>query len=116
MLEHLDPLGLFGAVLLNEDRVAALTVAGPMNDRTAVVYAELAHPADDSANMLLNQLFCQRELTRFEQVNREQDMGLESLRRAKLSYHPCRLVTTYVLRSDRDTPRPAGAAPTERDC
>lgn len=36
-------------------------------------------------------------------VNREEDMGNEGLRRAKLAYHPCDMVKKYTVRIDGDT-------------
>ena len=40
-------------------------------------------------------MFCEAECSDFAFVNREQDLGVEGLRRAKESYHPDHLVHKY---------------------
>ncbi len=46
----------------------------------------------------MNQLFLERMGSGFEWVNREQDMGDEGLRQAKMSYNPCRFVEKFRVR------------------
>ncbi|MFX1521055.1 MAG: phosphatidylglycerol lysyltransferase domain-containing protein, partial [Promethearchaeota archaeon] len=45
----------------------------------------------------INKLFLENEWANFKYVNREQDLGLEGLRRAKMSYHPEFFVNKYTL-------------------
>jgi len=40
--------------------------------------------------------FC-RELESYELINTTDDSGLEGLRRAKLTYHPLRLVESFII-------------------
>ena len=37
----------------------------------------------------------------FEFVNREEDMGIEGMRKAKLSYHPCMMIKKYVAEAKK---------------
>ena len=43
----------------------------------------------------MNQQFLEHEWQDFEYVNREEDMGIEGLRKAKLSYNPAFMVKKY---------------------
>jgi hypothetical protein len=47
---------------------------------------------------VINNLFVKNEFADLTWVNREEDMGLEGLRRAKLSYNPAYLIEKYVGR------------------
>jgi len=46
---------------------------------------------------LINQRFAENNLTGFTFINREQDLGIPGLRRAKESYHPDHLVEKLRL-------------------
>ena len=44
---------------------------------------------------IINQQFCEHEWSGVRYINREEDMGLEGLRKAKLSYNPVRMSEKY---------------------
>jgi hypothetical protein len=97
VLSHYDALGLTGRAVLVGGRLAAFAVGEPLNPDTAVVHLEKADPGLRGLYPLINRLFCER-LEGVKFVNREQDLGLVGLRRAKQSYHPLRLVEKYAVR------------------
>jgi len=41
--------------------------------------------------------FLKREAQTCRFINMEQDLGIEGLRKAKLSYHPCAMVKKFTL-------------------
>ena len=46
---------------------------------------------------MINQQYILNECEGVEWVNREEDMGLEGMRKAKRSYNPARMVEKYML-------------------
>ncbi len=97
-LELFPRLGMFGAVVLVEDRVRAFTMASRLDRETAVVHFEFADQTLVGLAQWINREFAARELASFEFANREQDLGLPGLRLAKESYRPCRLVRKFDVR------------------
>lgn len=95
-LENRAALELTGAVLYAEGRPAAMTVASPINDETADVHFEKALPefARDHAYAVVNQGLAAM-LAPFAWLNREEDMGDEGLRKAKLSYRPVAMIRRF---------------------
>ena len=59
-----------------------------MNDHTFDTHVEKADTRYDGAFTIINKLFAQHLPERFTLINREEDLGIEGLRRAKLSYRP----------------------------
>jgi len=98
MLNHYDELGLIGGALVAGEEVVAFSLAEPLSPDTAVVHVEKADPGVPGAYQAINREFCANALAGFEFVNREQDLGVEGLRRAKMSYHPDHLVIKYTVR------------------
>jgi len=66
-------------------------------DDTFVIHFEKAFSDVDGAYPMINQQFIIHELADYTYVNREEDMGLEGLRRAKESYKPVFMAEKGIL-------------------
>lgn len=86
--EHFEELGLYGGCLYLGDKLVAFTYGSAVNDHTFDTHVEKADTEYDGAFTVINKLFAERLPERFTLINREEDLGLEGLRRSKLSYHP----------------------------
>ncbi len=100
-LEHFFELGLSGGLLRVEGRTVAFTFGMPINHDTFGLHAEKADSSVEGAYAMINREFARRIPESFTYVNREEDLGLEGLRKAKLSYHPAFLLDKYCVREDR---------------
>jgi uncharacterized protein len=98
VLANYQALGLQGGVILIDDRVQAFSCGELLNQDTAVIHLEKADPELRSLYAVINQQFTREAWAGVPFINREQDLGEPGLRRAKLSYHPYRLVEKYRIR------------------
>ena len=89
---------LIGGAVLVEGKIQAFAIGERLNPSTAVVHFEKANPEMRGMYQLVNQWFCQNELSEFAHVNREQDLGIEGLRKAKESYYPHHMVRKFTVR------------------
>lgn len=96
-LAYYSGLDVRGAAILIEGRVEAFTFGELLNTSTAVVHIEKANPEIPGLYAAINQKYCQSHWAGFEFINREQDLGEEGLRKAKLSYHPDHLVEKFTI-------------------
>jgi len=97
VLENLDSLDCKGALIRADSSFEAFTVGEMLNSDTAVIHIEKANTKIDGLYTLVNQQFCEKEWKEAEFINREQDLGLEGLRKAKQSYNPIKLVDKYTV-------------------
>ena len=87
--ENFDKLGFYGGLIRNGERVVAYCLGEPqMNKRCFVTHFEKAFSSVQGAYPIINQEFSKNCISEFEYVNREEDLGLEGLRKAKQSYYP----------------------------
>ena len=98
-------LELEGILLLEDSNVLAVTLGSRMNRDTFDIHFEKAREDVDGAYAAVNQEFARHLRLKYPDVaflDREDDMGLEGLRKAKLSYNPHHLVQKHwaCLRSD----------------
>jgi hypothetical protein len=98
-LASFELLGLKGGVVKVDGRIEAFTFGMRLTADTAVIPIEIANPALAGLAQWINREFVRREWPDDKFVNREQDMGVEGLRKAKLSYQPDHLVRKYNLTS-----------------
>ena len=92
---HYDALGLSGLLLRAEGRLVAFTMGSPISEDTFDIHFEKAYGEIQGAYPMINREFARWIRAHYPQVrylNREDDMGLEGLRRAKESYYPDRMV------------------------
>lgn len=97
---HFRELGLTGGVLRTSGRIAAFTMGEPVCAHTFVVHFEKARSDINGAYPMINREFVRLVRSRYPfavWINREDDMGLESLRRSKESYHPDHMVEKYTV-------------------
>ncbi|MDR1061450.1 MAG: phosphatidylglycerol lysyltransferase domain-containing protein, partial [Clostridiales bacterium] len=97
LLSNFGRLSCEGAVVRVNGRCEAFTVGEALNADTAVIYIEKANASIQGLYAFINQQFCEREWHGMTYINREEDEGVEGLRKAKLSYHPARLVEKYTV-------------------
>ncbi len=79
-------------------KIVAFTIGEPLTRDTFVVHVEKAYTSIHGAYSIINQQFAEHETTGFTYINREEDMGFENLRNAKLSYQPDILLEKYNAR------------------
>jgi len=96
IFDRYPQLSVFGGAVYVDDKLEAFTLAEPLNSETAVIHFEKANPQIVGLYQLINQWFCQNALRTFTFVNREQDLGIPGLRKAKLSYHPHHMLEKYI--------------------
>ena len=65
---------------------------------TYCVHFEKASPEIPAAYAAINKLFAENSLGSFKYINREDDAGVEGLRKAKTSYQPEFLVKKYYAK------------------
>lgn len=91
-----DRVKVFGIYI--DGKLEAFSIGEFLNKNMALIHIEKANPEIRGLYPLINQQFLVKEFADVEFVNREEDLGIEGLRKAKLSYHPCRFVEKYTVR------------------
>ncbi len=100
-LDRMDALHLEGLVLMEGGEILAMTMGSPLSENTFDIHFEKALEQVDGAYAAINQAFAahlQEKYPALQYLNREDDMGIPGLRKAKLSYHPHHLVTKFWAR------------------
>ncbi len=98
LLDNMGELTVSGGAIFVGDRAVAFTLGSPINSEIFNIHIEKALKDFATAYTVINREFA-RYLSGYTYLNREDDMGLEGLRRAKLSYRPLRFVKKF--RCDR---------------
>lgn len=96
--ENYSALEFEGMMLKCDGRILAITVASRSGKNVFDVHFEKADRTADGAYTAINYLFANYLSEKYPELkflNREEDMGLEGLRKAKLSYYPHHLTEKY---------------------
>ncbi len=98
LLNNWDVLGVKGALIKVNERFEAFTIGEVLNSQTAVVHVEKGNSDIHGIYPLINRDFCANEWKDMKFINREEDMGIEGLRKSKLSYNPTLMVKKFLVK------------------
>ena len=96
--ENFHALGLTGGVLRVGGSIVGFTIGERINSDTLGVHIEKAEASVDGAYPAVNQMFAASAGKSFAYINREEDLGIEGLRKAKRSYHPAFMIEKHIVR------------------
>lgn len=102
---HREQLDIAGMLLIENGKVLAVTMGSPLAGNTFDVHFEKALEEVDGAYAAINQAFSNylwETYPHLEYLNREDDLGIPGLRKAKLSYNPDHLVVKFWAQPRED--------------
>ncbi len=98
LLDNWSKLKLKGALIKVNGRFEALTVGELLNPETAAIRIEKGNSEIHGIYTVINRDFCAHEWSHIKYINREEDMGIEGLRKSKLSYNPAFMVNKFLVK------------------
>lgn len=102
-LNNFSALKLQGGALRIDGNIQAFAIGELLNSNMAVIHFEKGNIAYDGIYAMINQQFTKNAFSHVEYINREEDMGIPGLRKAKRSYNPVKMITKYtgLLKTER---------------
>lgn len=96
-LKEWKEIGLQGGCIRVDGKVVAFTMGMPISHACFGVHIEKADTDYDGSFTIINQEFVSRLPEQYVRINREEDLGLEGLRKAKLSYQPMKILEKHKV-------------------
>ena len=96
LFSHFEDLDLKAGAIKVEEKIVAFTIGSKINNETFDIHIEKADRNFEGAFAVINKEFVSRLDNNFKYINREEDLGIEGLRKAKLSYNPIKLIEKYI--------------------
>lgn len=87
-LKAFEHLSFKGGLLRVEGKIIAFSFGEVLNKETIVIHIEKADIEYQGAYQAINREFLAQEWSNYKLVNREEDLGIPGLRKAKQSYQP----------------------------
>lgn len=97
LVENMDLFNLKGIAVYVEDKLVGFSLGEKLNDKLAVIHIEKGDMNYRGVYSFINRTFIDKCFSDVKIINREQDLGIEGLRKAKLSYHPIRLEKKFIV-------------------
>ncbi|MCD7810489.1 MAG: phosphatidylglycerol lysyltransferase domain-containing protein [Ruminococcus sp.] len=94
---YFNELGLKGGIIRIDGKPAAVTIGEGLNSNTFCVHIEKGDTSYEGIYAGINNCFAKAFASDYEYINREEDLGIEGLRKSKLSYHPVFLLKKYIV-------------------
>ena len=102
-LTNMEELGLTGGAILLDGKIKAFTVGERLNDDMQLIHIEKADSEINGLFPMINQQYVLHECADVQYINREEDMGVEGMRKAKRSYYPDFMVKKYFAAKGKVT-------------
>lgn len=95
---YFKELELKGGVITIDGKVRAFTIGEQLNSDTFCVHIEKADASVDGLYPAINNEFLKYAAEGFKYVNREEDLGIEGLKKSKRSYNPVFVLDKYAVK------------------
>ncbi len=96
-MNYFGELELKGGVITVDGRIEAFTIGDGINSDTFDIHIEKANADIQGAYAAINNEFAVSAAKGYTYINREEDLGLEGLRKSKRSYHPAFMLQKNVV-------------------
>ncbi len=103
VLDRREQIGCFADLLFVGERLAAFAV-GTIQGSRGITLFEKADTSFSGSYAAINYLFANAHYANVPIINRQEDLGIPELRKAKLSYHPIGFAEKYSLMRDHLDP------------
>ncbi|MBQ8165367.1 MAG: DUF2156 domain-containing protein [Clostridia bacterium] len=93
--DYSEFLEIYGGMILIDGEICAFTIGAPQNENAMDILFEKAYFDIKGAYQIIFNEFCINSCRGYKYINREEDLGIEGLRKSKLSYNPLFLTDKY---------------------
>ena len=96
VFRNIETVGYSAGAILIDGRIEAIAIGGQLGPKTITEHVEKANVNYRGLYQAINNEFCKNVAAKAKYINREEDMGIPNLRKAKLSYKPVKLLEKYI--------------------
>ncbi len=94
---NFEALDLIGGILRADEKIIAFTIGEKINTNTFCIHIEKAISEIQGSYATINNEFVKFAASDCLYINREEDLGIEGLRKSKHSYYPCFLYEKSII-------------------
>ncbi|MFL0196734.1 DUF2156 domain-containing protein [Clostridium sp. WILCCON 0269] len=94
---NMEKLNLKAMAVYVDNNIASFTIGEKVNPNMAIIHIEKGSSTIRGIYTFTNKTFVENYLSDVKYINREQDLGIEGLRKAKRSYQPVKMEEKYCI-------------------
>ncbi|WP_409200464.1 DUF2156 domain-containing protein [Methanobrevibacter sp. DSM 116169] len=98
MFDNMFELEIKGCIIKIDGEIAGVSTGEELTKDTVIIHCERCDTKYEGIYNCINQEFCQKQWSNYKFINREEDLGIEGLRQAKLTYRPDLLLSKYIAK------------------
>lgn len=97
IVNNMDLLNLNGVAVYVDGKLGAFSIGESLNEKLAVIHIEKGDKNINGIYSFIAKTLVDKCFNNAEIINREQDLGIEGLRKSKMSYYPLKLEKKFIL-------------------
>jgi hypothetical protein len=97
LVKNMELLNLKGIAVYVDGKIGAFSIGESLNEKLAVIHIEKGDKDIEGIYSFIARTLVDRCFNNSEIINREQDLGIEGLRKSKMSYYPLKLEKKFIL-------------------